>query len=102
MWRSKYCVAIESRACWKKNILVQILPSMLRCGNLSSPQPLCREVPVITKDGPVVKIKLRKIFGGLQAQQAKWGNIMKAAARMRSRDPGHVSSSSHLTEIESF
>src|SRR4051794_22833297 len=98
MWRSKYCVAIGNRPGLEKNIVVQILRSMLQCGNLSIPQPLCREVPVIRRDGPVVKIKLRKMFGGSQAQQAKWGNIMKAAARMRSRAPGHVPSSSHLME----
>jgi len=55
----------------------------------------------MTEEGRPV-IKLRRAFGGLSDQQGKWKKMMQALARMRSATPGHVPTSSHLTEIESF
>jgi feruloyl esterase len=55
---------------------------------------------MIREDGPV--IKSGKTFGGLLAQRRKLAKAMQAPPRMRSAAPGHVSPSSHLTEIGHF
>jgi poly(hydroxyalkanoate) depolymerase family esterase len=47
-------------------------------------------------------IKSGKTFGGLLAQRRKSAKSMQAPPRMRSAVPGHVSPSSHLTEVGNF